>query len=135
MATFDPNFPLPDHAPEVDPTPSVFSFPNNVPPDGAVIDVPSVEVMPQQQGSEPLDGPDEGGEPRDFPLPPEPEIDLNAVDAGGSPVVVAGGDAGDGTDSADDGVDNDGTADSGGGSSDGAGGDDGGGDEGGGDAG
>jgi len=152
MSAFDPKpfQPIPmDSTPEPlpDPTPSVFSLPDSIPPSGPVIDVPPIQVFPHPVEPEPVEGPDEGGEefPRvpgeqDFLRPRDPEEFQEPFTEGGEPqaeeTIVAQADAGNATDAGSDAPDADsaGGADAGGGDA-GDGGDAGGGDAGGGDAG
>jgi hypothetical protein len=119
MSTFDQKPGPLDSFPEPisGPTPSVFSIPETIPPPGPVIDVPPVEVFPHQP-SEPLEGPDEGGEefPRvpsdqDFLRPRDPEELQEPLveggDSGTGEVTLAQGQASDGLDAGSDTADAD----------------------------
>jgi len=110
MSTFDPNFPpfppdanaTPSPTPDFGPAGPAFSIPTQIPPDGPVIQAPPVEIFPQPLGSEPPDGPDEGGEERDFPLVPEVPVPpgLEEIEGGnpgvGQVFAAADGDAAEG---------------------------------------
>jgi len=95
--------------PEFDPTLPGTILPDSLPPSGPAFIVPPIDILPNQENPAPLEGPDEGGEDRDFPVPPEIEPLAESDNSGAYlPIAEAGPDAGDGGDGGDGGGGGDG---------------------------